>query len=222
MSDIMVDLETLGLRPGAVILSIGACVMDEKRMHDKQHQFDQNVSRSSQTERGGFHVLKETQDWWETRPEAARNALLANQLSIRKAIDKFHAWAERYPEPRFFWCAGPHFDYALYAEACRLCDMKPLFEYWAVRDVRTAKDLVRMSKEDAKLAVPLAVRARLVKHHALSDCIQQTYEVLAARERAGGKSLARQAKPMSFVLGIIYSLVGLGVFCTIVALLQPL
>lgn len=216
MSDIMVDLETLGLRPGAVILSIGACVMDEKRMHDKQHQFDQNVSRSSQTERGGFHVLKETQDWWETQPEAARNALIANQLSIRKAIDKFHAWAERYPEPRFFWCAGPHFDYALYAEACRLCDMKPLFEFWAVRDVRTAKDLVRMSKEDAKLAVPLAVRARLVKHHALSDCIQQTYEVLAARERASGVSSTRLVE-LAFLRQVtIYCLVALVLCCTIV------
>ena len=216
MSDIMVDLETLGLRPGAVIRSIGACHMDPKRMHDKKHQFDQNVTRTSQTERAGFHVFPDTVEWWDQQSEAARNALLVNPVHIRKALEKFHAWAEQYPEPRFFWCAGPHFDYALYAEACRLCDMKPLFEFWAVRDVRTAKDLVRMSKEDAKLAVPLSVREKLVKHHALSDCIQQTYEVLAARERASGVSSTRLVELAFFRQVAIYCLVALVLCCTII------
>ena len=179
----MFDLETLGLRPGAVIISIGACIMSEKDMHDKEHQFDQNVTRESQPESGGFHVLQSTVDWWAEQSEKARNALVDNQVSIQDAIEKFHAWAAKYPEPRALWCAGPHFDYALYAETCRLCDIKPLFEFWMVRDVRTAKDMAYMRKEDTKLAVPPRVRETLVDHHALSDCIRQTYEVLAARKR---------------------------------------
>ena len=150
---------------------------------------------------------------WEKQSEAARNALLVNPVHIRKAINAFHAWAERYPEPRFFWCTGPHFDYALYAEACRLCNIKPLFEFWAVRDVRTAKDLVRMSKEDAKLAAPLAVREKLVDHHALSDCIKQTYEVLAARERAASAGTLNLLIVRQIV---IYCLVALVLCCAII------
>ena len=103
MTDIMGDLKPLGLRPGAAILSSGACGMDKARMHDKQHQFDQNVTRTSQTERGGFHVLPDTVEWWKKQSDAARNALLANPANIRRAPDAFHAWAERCAEPRFFW-----------------------------------------------------------------------------------------------------------------------
>jgi hypothetical protein len=79
--------------------------------------------------------------------------------------------------------------------------------------VRTAKGIVRMSKEDAKLAAPLAVREKLVDHHALSDCIKQTYEVLAARERAASAGTLNLLIVRQIV---IYCLVALVLCCAII------
>lgn len=103
----------------------------------------------------------------------------------RKWTQAFHEWAARYPAPRRFWACGPHFDYSIYAEACRLTDVtQDVFEYWAVRDTRTALDVAGVSKKDAAATIPSDVRKKLVKHHALSDCIEQTYHVWYAQEAA--------------------------------------
>jgi DNA polymerase III epsilon subunit-like protein len=178
-TEIMVDLETLGVRPGCAIIAIAACVMDKKRMGDPAHQFYQNVKPL--TDRG-FHSDPTTIAWWEKQDAKARDILEHDQIPISSALAAFHVWAEKYPEPRRFWACGPHFDFSIYAEACRLVDVTPAFKFYDVRDTRTALDMAGISKKDADEMIPDDVRKTIVPHHALSDCIQQTYHVWFARD----------------------------------------
>lgn len=179
MTDIMVDIETGGVRPGCAIYAIGACVMRKDLIHQPQHQFYQNVV---QRPARGFHTDQKTLDWWAQQSPEARAVLEHDQIPIKSALVAFHTWAAQYPEPRRFWACGPHFDYSIYAEACRLTNTPVAFKFWLVRDTRTALDVTGVSKKDADKAIPADVRKKLVKHHALSDCIEQTYHVWYAQE----------------------------------------
>jgi DNA polymerase III epsilon subunit-like protein len=179
MTDIMIDLETGGTRPGCAIYSIGACVMQKDLIHAPQHQFYQNVT---QRPARGFHTDQATLDWWAQQSPEARAVLEHNQIPIKSALAAFHEWAAQYPEPRRFWACGSHFDYSIYAAACHLTDTPVAFKFWLVRDTRTALDVAGVSKKDADKAIPSDVREKLVKHHALSDCIEQTYHVLYAQK----------------------------------------
>ncbi len=174
-TEFMVDLETLGLRPGCVLLSIGACTIHE--FLDPNNQFYQNISVESQPPSDGFHVNPLTEQWWSTQPLEARQALEVNQITLKQALIKFHDWIATYPEPYTFWAQGPHFDYSIYEEACRLTNTSSPFRFFMVRDTRTVYDLGGVLKHEVEYE-----RSGLVMHHALSDCIEQTYRLIANRQ----------------------------------------
>lgn len=180
MIDIMVDFKTGGVRPGCAIYAIGACVMQKALVHQPQHQFYQNVV---QRPARGFHVEQAKLYWWAQRSPEARAVLEHDQIPIKSALVAFHTWAAQYPEPRRLWVSGSQFDYAIYAETCRLTDVPPtVFDYWLVCDTRTALYVTDISKKDANKTIPADVREKLVPYHALSDCIEQTYHVWYAQE----------------------------------------
>lgn len=55
--DIMVDIETLGRKPGCVILSIGCVAFDGK-------EFYVNIDPFKMKDEGVFHVDPDTSKWW--------------------------------------------------------------------------------------------------------------------------------------------------------------
>lgn len=72
--DVMVDLETLGTRPGCTVLSIGAVAFDEDGVYDEG--FHVIVSRESCL-RAGLHEDLDTLAWWEKRSDEAKVTLHA-------------------------------------------------------------------------------------------------------------------------------------------------
>src|SRR2546430_1719289 len=69
MSNIMLDLETLGRRPGCQVLSIGAVVFGKEGLGE---EFYCVLERHTQAILG-LHVDAETQKWWAAQsPEARR------------------------------------------------------------------------------------------------------------------------------------------------------
>ena len=150
----MVTLETDGLSPGSHIRSISACVMDKDRIHDAVHQFDQLVG-GSQTD----------------KPRART----AKRVPITLAINRFHQWVVGYPSPHFFWCCGSHVYYAIYAETCQSLGIQTPFQYYNVRDTRTAMEVRGIDHAKAKALIPDEVKKVLVIGCPVSDCIKQTY-----------------------------------------------
>ena len=108
MTHIMLDIETLGLKPGCVVLSVAMV------------RFSDLASMSIVLDRptqcaAGLIENQQTIDWWGRQSVAARAAVFNNPNDTRTAlayIEQWLAWANC----EFIWCHGVGFDAPILAE----------------------------------------------------------------------------------------------------------
>jgi hypothetical protein len=167
---IMIDLETLGTRPGAVILAAAFV-----RFSDEAN-CTLNLSITEQ-QALGLEIDPETAAWWndqESRHPGAWAAATTNPQSLAAALPYFAQWvAWAGPDP-LFWCHGATFDCPLLGEVYRRAGIACPWggrEFWRVRDTRTLYDLAGINPKDYAVPPP---------HIALNDAIGQTRAAKAA------------------------------------------
>lgn len=128
----MLDVETLGTKPGCIITEIGAAVFDQAdwRIVDTM---DLKVSRES-CEFVGMWADAETIAWWEKlggyhEGEEVRFSIQAALGMLRHFVN-FH-------EVRVVWCWGASFDFPILEEAFVRCGMNVPWKYYDQRCART-------------------------------------------------------------------------------------
>ena len=144
---LMVDIETMGTSPDAVILSIGLVRF---------------------TEADG-----ETISWWLTQPEHARRALRGLQrredghggLLEADALKDFCRSVMQTADIGGFWANGIDFDLVILRAALARHKLPLPWPYWLQRDYRTLR---RMMPH-----VPTPPRDEALKHSALADAMHQ-------------------------------------------------
>lgn len=166
MKHVMVDLETLGVNPGCVVLSIGACTFDREKIHDT---FTAHIDIKAQTE-AGQRIEGATLEWW-----------LGNKLKLAGHIQapvevllEFAKWLliQRNGSMRI-WANSPMFDMAILGEMYRIHGGGSAlpWNYWELRDYRTA---IHFLNKPAKKIL----KGRPVAHHALQDAIDQAHVLI--------------------------------------------
>jgi hypothetical protein len=135
MLDIMLDLETLGTRPGSVILSIGAVAFDPKT-GELGAEFHERVSVESSGSTVG---------WWLKQSDAARAGIAPSfegGLSIKDALLQFDLYLYRVGlDDTKMWGNGASFDNALLSDAYAICGVKQVWKFYNDRCYRTLKNL---------------------------------------------------------------------------------
>lgn len=173
MSDVMLDLETLGTRPGSVILSIGAVEFDP-RGNGTGRTFYRNIDPES-CKAVGLKVDPATVQWWTEQSQAARDAINANKIHIVNAVLDFGAWFVAIGAERV-WANGSHFDCQIWAEATFASGDVVPWKYNAPRDMKTWCEALgfehRMFKRTG------------VEHDALADATHQALTVQASSDAA--------------------------------------
>jgi len=172
MRHVMVDIETLGTKPGSVILSIGACRFDESGIGERFYRpidvFDSLMA--------GLTINPETVEWWQARDAAAKGALRP-ALPLLEALHAFAGFVVARPStdpPRLVWAKGPDFDLVLLGAAYDAVGGPRPWKYNATRDVRTI------------LALAPGVRHQnIIEHHALEDAVTQAWDVITAAKQLG-------------------------------------
>ena len=175
--NVMIDLETLSVRPHAVILVIGAIKfkrnvkyneqLEEKNL-EKLDTFYRRITIKSCIE-VGLHQDEETLNWWSSQSDDVKHDALINtdRVSLQEALHDFSIWFNegKVKENRTcIWGNGSDFDISIMGEAYKRCNLEIPWKYWLVRDLRTILDIgnVRMCNlPQTKL------------HHALYDCYRQ-------------------------------------------------
>lgn len=132
MQHLMIDLETYGTRPGAVIRSIGAVIFDDKSIGK---EFYTNLTTEDQIAKG-CHVDQGTVDWWNRQSKEAQNQLLTNQQSFEVGMNQFLTFY-RSNKPTFVWSQGSNFDSVLLDRSFELFGMKIPWRFYNTRDTRT-------------------------------------------------------------------------------------
>lgn len=116
----MLDMETFGTHPGAVIRSIGACIFDPFASaygNAGTSSFYCNVSRAS-CEAFGLTVDPRTEAWWADQKPEAEAGLLTNQLSLEDALRGLEQFFHDTKAVEI-WSYGANFDVVLIEEAMR-------------------------------------------------------------------------------------------------------
>lgn len=171
MTDVMVDLETWGKRPGCAIASIGARAFDPKSNRTFGKPFYQKILVASCRE-VGLHEDKETLDWWSKQSFEAQNELHRDARDLRDVLTDFSAWWKKVGGTKF-WCQGTNFDEPILGAAYWLVGMEQPWKFSLARDTRTAYDPANLDIYDMP---------RVGTHHnALDDadfqitCVKESY-----------------------------------------------
>jgi len=159
---IMLDIETLGTKPGCVVLSIGAVEFSEKGLGK---QFHVSINPESCTN-WGLTVEPRTVMWWMEQSDEARKSLTSrknNDLDV--ALDAFigaYNWKDQ-----AVWCNGANFDFPILEAAFAAVGKHVPWAYWSTNDYRTLKNIVPRDVYNAS-----KVEAQ-IKHNALADAMAQ-------------------------------------------------
>ncbi|MCY0148341.1 3'-5' exoribonuclease [Hoeflea sp. G2-23] len=174
----MLDLETLGTKPGSSVISIGAAQFDLNGAIGKT--FKQNISAASCREIGLIEDPA-THQWWAKQSEAAQAKIMADRKPVTEAAQMFHSWFMR-TGAEFVWGNGSTFDVTLWEAVCRKLEVTPPWKFWNVRDLRTALHLFDLD--------PRTMGRTGTHHDALDDAKFQITCLVAAVKKGRGRDIA--------------------------------
>lgn len=161
---IMIDLETMGTRPNAPIIAIGAVMFDGNAILD---EFYVNIDLESAVDDGHAVVDPKTVLWWMEQGGEARSALRENKKKVLTALYEFRDWLKPV-DPDGVWGNGASFDNIILSETYRRLNLTPPWEFWKDRCYRTMKGMYPQIKMDRTG----------VHHNALDDAKSQALHLI--------------------------------------------
>ena len=185
---IVVDLETLGIRPTSAFISIGAVACTS---HGDIGSRFYCVVNSWDLLRKGFTTDQSTIDWWDKQCPDAREVLEISEshhdlsLSVKEALSSFSNWIGEMDmqyspvgESVYVWGNGANFDNAILENAYHTMGMTVPWKYTHARCFRTLRDTFPTVD---------APSFEGTKHNALADAQNEAghlVKLLQAREAA--------------------------------------
>ena len=163
----MLDLETLGTRPGSAIRAIGAVKFDGEKITS---EFYQRIDLRSCVAHG-LVIDASTVLWWLGQSDAARHEFTRSGVALSVGLELFRVWIE--DADAQVWGNGAAFDNALLAEAYARLDQRTPWKFTNDRCYRTLKALY-----------PVADFVGVgTHHHALDDARSQALHLIGIRKR---------------------------------------
>jgi hypothetical protein len=134
MNNIILDLETLGNKPGASILSIGGYCLET------EETFYKSIDLSS-CFKARLNVDADTIAWWMGQSEEARKVFTEkDKVSLSSGLLALSNWIADHKRP-VIWGDGANFDCTLLEVAYRHCNLECPWKYFNVRCYRTLKNI---------------------------------------------------------------------------------
>lgn len=214
MTDIIIDLETLGTRPGCPIIEIGACAIDPctgritanfSRRVLCPLTYD-TVDRTSKAKACSLpHDRFDTMKWWmgdEERKDTLRKILGAG-IPLRDALIDLTVWSvktKRDPDgigtlPARIWANGPSFDIAILAEAYVVTGLPRPWLCYDERCVRTALEMANYEKGSVSWI------ERGPRHRALNDARHEARKLYLSGALGEVSMIARRMRQRGTVKG---------------------
>lgn len=140
MNDVMVDLETLGIVPGCVILSIGAVGFDNSGLGN---EFYRIISVRSCLD-AGLKIRQDTLDWWQQQNDEAKKILQLvkekEATPLADALNDFNTFLSQYNNVKV-WGNGASFDNAILLYAYDAVGIDPHWKFYNNMCYRTVKTI---------------------------------------------------------------------------------
>lgn len=196
INSIVIDTETMDVRPTALILSIGAFAFDVTNQETTQADAlqiskDQDLAQYSPTAFYGFvdtydqlmlcrTVSRDTQQWWRNVSEDAHEALAGERLPLSTQLINLSGWINQHSNARIFF-RGTDFDGSILESAYRVCGIECPWRYNGKRDIRTYIDA--LTKGYRGYIEEHQPSFMMIKHHSLHDAMNDAEQMCIAYTR---------------------------------------
>ncbi len=168
--DVMVDLETLDTKPTAIILSIGACLVNWDK-GEPTNDFYRVIDPAS-CEEAGLTKSKDTLAWWAKQSEEARRVFTDPNVSLLQALTDFAKYLSSFNKSKVrLWGNGSDFDNTIIANAYDALGLDAPWKFYNNRCFRTVRKVMGGQFEEPTRAGTY--------HNALDDAKHQTRVLLA-------------------------------------------
>jgi len=162
LPDLMIDIETLGLRPDAVIFELAAVAFDPTTGdHGQSFKAEINI------EDAYLHRLtsdEETRRFWDERGGPRQG----EAQPLRVVLDHLAGFIGDM-NPKAIWSWGSDFDFPILGNAYLRAGLDCPWRHYQQRDARTVYKLVFPEE-----------KRRGIDHNALNDCLRQIKDIAFA------------------------------------------
>ena len=137
---VMIDIETMGNKPGCAVVSIGALEFyPEAGVIGETFHFSVNLTDALLH---GLTIDQGTVKWWGNQSPEAKRAITDNPTTLKSALHlltQFLHCPETHVIPKNMpiWCRGTSFDPVMLDAAFAAAGMTAPWQYWQWRDMRT-------------------------------------------------------------------------------------
>lgn len=181
-TDVMIDIESMGTRPDAPVVSIGVQPFDFQTGHVGTNTLYVNVDLDSSIALGA-RADGSTVMWWLSQSETARRALTDTPgRHVTEALDTVARFLDENTvdrQRRIVWACGTDFDPVILREHYSRSSLPTPWAFWNLMDFRTVRKLFGN-------AVELVARSG-THHNALDDARSQVELLLTIRKHLESK-----------------------------------
>lgn len=175
MKSFMLDIETLGRKPGAIILQIGLLPFEIAAQGgniscDYDIALEVNID-ADDSKNMGFFTEAETLEFWSKHPQQFESFGM-NRRSVKTSLELINEFVfsiATKPQEVLLYCQGASFDPMLLGAYYEKLNMTPFWVYHNVIDIRSIQHFAREFHGVKKYYNA----DRELKHTALNDCIEQ-------------------------------------------------
>lgn len=153
MKNVMIDIETLGVEPGNVILSIGACVFHGLKDdgYIEETRFYQIINIESHMG-DGRTIDPDTLRWWMMQSNEPRKIFLHSGISMKDTLMSFYNWFKTHCGNDFFIWSNTKMDIVMMEYEFRQNGIDIPWSYNKFRETKSYKmgisSLVEINKDD--------------------------------------------------------------------------
>lgn len=176
----MIDLETLGVEPDSVIMTLGAIKFDPFSDAEPHTPLYLRGDVEEQTEFPYERSIDEnTLAWWSKQPEAIREEAFGDhdRVTVQEMLRQLNKWAVGLD---YIWCQGPTFDFVILQHLYKSAEKPVPWNYWQIRDSRT---LFAMMPQDPRKAIQEELHNALADCYYQAKCVQQSYKHFGVTNR---------------------------------------
>ena len=173
------DIETLGVESTAVVLSFACTHFNpEDKPSPKQlleNTFFAKLNVNDQVKRLNRTMDKGTLEWWGKQCDNVKTKSFkpdATDYIVEDSLDKFQEWLKKYPKKEWVFARG-NLDQCVFNSLEMACKRDVIFPHYLWRDMRTAVDLLYLTKNGyCKVDYPgFDAEKDITKHNPVDDCI---------------------------------------------------
>ena len=165
---VMLDLETMGNKSNAALISLGAVEFDINT-GETGREFYNRIDLQSCLDRG-LVINASTLYWWLTQNRQAQEEVAKGGDDLAAVLEGFEFWLRGTIKGVKLWGNGARFDIGLLEDAYVACGYKKI--PWGFRDERDLRTLVAFAPE-IKTRVTAKWKNNMVEHHPIDDCKMQ-------------------------------------------------